>query len=60
MLQSRAWDEAGNVQPTRAEIIARRGEAATVPNPLRFPSQHFNGPTSWAIDANGAVRHVYA
>ena len=60
VLQSRAWDEAGNVQPTRAEIIARRGEAATIPNPLRFPSQHFNGPTSWAIEANGAVRHVYA
>src|SRR5262252_3948464 len=24
VLQSRAWDEAGNVQPTRAEVIARR------------------------------------
>ena len=60
VLQSRAWDEAGNVQPTRAEIIARRGQASTVPSPLRFPSQHFNGPTSWGVDTNGEVKHVYA
>ena len=26
ILQSRAWDEAGNVQPTRAEFVAQRGE----------------------------------
>ena len=26
VLQSRAWDEAGNVQPTRAEFVAERGE----------------------------------
>src|SRR6266403_4862965 len=25
-LQSRAWDEAGNVQPTRAEFVAARGQ----------------------------------
>jgi len=60
ILQSRAWDEAGYQQPTRAEITARRGQASSVPNPLRFPSQHFNGPTSWGIDTNGEVKHVYA
>jgi sulfane dehydrogenase subunit SoxC len=61
VLQSRAWDEAGNVQPTRAEIIARRGETKTpVTNAAAFPSQHYNGPTSWAIDASGEVKHVYA
>jgi sulfane dehydrogenase subunit SoxC len=59
-LQSRAWDEAGNVQPTRAEIIAHRGEAAHVTSPISFPSQHYNGPTSWGVAANGEVKHVYA
>src|SRR5438874_1547965 len=60
VLQSRAWDEQGNVQPTRAEIIAHRGQAARVPAVTAFPSQHFNGITSWSIDAKGEVRHVYA
>ena len=60
VLQSRAWDEAGHSQPTRAEIVAHRGQAAKVPAVTGFPSQHYNGPTSWAIDAAGGVRHVYA
>ena len=60
VLQSRAWDDQGNVQPTRDEIVAHRGVAARVPPVLGFPSQHFNGITSWAIDAKGEVRHVYA
>ena len=61
VLQSRAWDEAGNAQPTRAEIIARRGQASTVPNsPLRVLSQHYNGPTSWAVEPGGELRNVYA
>jgi sulfane dehydrogenase subunit SoxC len=61
VLQSRAWDEGGNVQPTRAEVIARRGQTAKpVTYPLGFPSQHYNGPTSWAVDAGGEVRNAYA
>jgi sulfane dehydrogenase subunit SoxC len=60
VLQSRAWDEAGNVQPTRAQIVAVRGQASRVPPVTGFPSQHYNGPTSWAIDTAGGVRHVYA
>jgi sulfane dehydrogenase subunit SoxC len=60
VLQSRAWDEAGNVQPTRAEIIAHRGQTSRPPSVLAFPSQHYNGPTSWAVDAKGEVKHVYA
>jgi sulfane dehydrogenase subunit SoxC len=61
VLQSRAWDEGGNVQPTRADIISRRGQTAKpVTNPLGFPSQHYNGPSSWAIDKAGEVRNVYA
>jgi sulfane dehydrogenase subunit SoxC len=61
VLQSRAWDEAGNVQPTRAEIVAQRGQTkAPVTNLAAFPSQHYNGPTSWSVDAGGEVKHVYA
>ena len=60
VLQSRAWDEGGNVQPTRAQIVAVRGETVKPPPVLGFPSQHYNGPTSWAIDAAGGVKHVYA
>ena len=61
VLQSRAWDEAGNVQPTRAQFVAQRGQTKTpVTNPGAFPSQHYNGPTSWAIARTGEVSHVYA
>ena len=60
VLQSRAWDEGGNVQPTRAQIVAQRGETKSVPPVTGFPSQHFNGITSWAIERNGEVKHVYA
>jgi sulfane dehydrogenase subunit SoxC len=60
VLQSRAWDESGNVQPTRAQFVALRGETHKVPNVLGFPNQHYNSLTSWAVDANGGVKHVYA
>ena len=61
VLQSRAWDEGGNVQPTRAEFIARRGQTRVpVTNPQAFTSQHYNGPTSWRIEGSGEVTHVYA
>ncbi len=60
ILQSRAWDDAGNVQPTRAEFVAHRGELQKPLPPTAFPNQHFNGVTSWAIDATGEVKHVYA
>ena len=60
ILQSRAWDELGNVQPTRAEFVAKRGELKTVPPVAAFPNQHFNAVTSWAIDSTGGVKHAYA
>jgi sulfane dehydrogenase subunit SoxC len=60
ILQSRAFDEAGNAQPTRADFVAARGETSKPPSVLGFPSQHFNAITSWAVDAKGEVRHVYA
>ena len=60
VLQSRAWDESGNYQPTRADFVAVRGETKTVPNIVGFPNQHYNSITSWGIDAKGEIKHVYA
>jgi sulfane dehydrogenase subunit SoxC len=61
VLQSRAWDEAGNVQPLRAEFVAARGQTkAPVKSPLAFPNQHYNSLTSWGVDRKGEVAHVYA
>jgi sulfane dehydrogenase subunit SoxC len=59
-LLSRAWDEAGNVQPMRRDFVAVRGETKKpVTNPMAFVNQHYNSITSWAIDGKGEVRHVY-
>jgi sulfane dehydrogenase subunit SoxC len=60
ILQSRAWDEGGNFQPTRAQFVAQRGELKNVPPVGAYPNQHFNAVTSWAIDAKGQVNHAYA
>ena len=59
-LQSRAWDEAGNVQPTRAEFVSVRGELTKPPPILGFPNQHYNSITSWGVGTSGEVKHVYA
>src|SRR5881409_2623157 len=43
VLQSRAWDESGSVQPLRAEFVAARGQTSQpVTSPLAFPNQHYN------------------
>jgi sulfane dehydrogenase subunit SoxC len=60
LLQSRAWDEAGNVQPTRSELLAERGEPKVNVPVTAFPMGHMNMITSWAIDTQGKVKHVYA
>jgi sulfane dehydrogenase subunit SoxC len=61
ILQSRAWDEAGNVQPLRAEFVAARGQTnKPLATPLAFPNQHYNSLTSWGIDNKGEIKHVYA
>ena len=60
VLQCRATDEAGNVQPTRAEFVAQRGELKTVPPVAAVLNQHCNAITSWAVDSAGEVKHVYA
>ena len=61
VLQSRAWDESGAVQPLRPEFVAARGQTSTpVTNPLGFPNQHYNSITSWGVDGSGGIKHVYA
>jgi sulfane dehydrogenase subunit SoxC len=61
VLMSRAWDEAGSVQPLRADFVAARGEAShPVTSPNAFPNQHYNSITSWGVEANGEIKHVYA
>jgi sulfane dehydrogenase subunit SoxC len=51
LLQSRCTDETGYVQPTRAKMIEARS---------LWANYHGNCITSWAVDASGEVRHVYA
>lgn len=51
VLQSRATDESGQVQPTRAALVAARG---------RVGYFHYHAIVSWAVDDDGTVRHVYA
>jgi sulfane dehydrogenase subunit SoxC len=61
VLLSRAWDDAGNVQPLRDEFVAQRGQTRKpVTNPMAFTNQHYNSITSWGIDSNGEIKHVYA
>jgi sulfane dehydrogenase subunit SoxC len=50
VLQSRATDNTGYVQPTREALVAERGTKALY---------HFNGIASWAVDEHGELRHVY-
>jgi sulfane dehydrogenase subunit SoxC len=51
ILQSRATDDTGQVQPTRAALLADRG----------FNNFYqFNGIVSWGVDDDGSVSHVYA
>src|SRR5205814_8110185 len=42
VLQSRAWDEAGNMQPTREEMWAERGEPKVNVPVTAFPMGHMN------------------
>jgi sulfane dehydrogenase subunit SoxC len=51
MLQSRATDEKGRVQPARKEWVARYSPANGF---------HNNSIVTWSVDAEGSVRHVYA
>jgi sulfane dehydrogenase subunit SoxC len=51
ILQSRATDEAGKVQPTRATLLTARGA------PFEY---HNNSIQSWSVSAEGEVKNVYA
>jgi sulfane dehydrogenase subunit SoxC len=38
-----------------------RGETKQpVTNPGAFTNQHYNSLTSWGVESNGSVKHVYA
>jgi sulfane dehydrogenase subunit SoxC len=51
VLESRAVDQHGTVQPTRAALLAKRGPQ------FRY---HYNAIQSWAVAAGGGVCNVYA
>lgn len=51
ILQSRAIDETGYVQPSRAALLAVRGSNSLY---------HYNGIQSWKIDSSGEVTNVHA
>jgi len=51
VLQSRTTDETGYVQPTRSELLARRGPSGLF---------HFNGIMSWSVAPSGELKHAYA
>jgi sulfane dehydrogenase subunit SoxC len=51
VLQSRATDESGYLQPTREKMIAARGNRTIY---------HSNAITTWAVSEKGEVKHVYA
>ena len=50
ILQSRAIDETGYHQPSRAELVAERG---------RHGYFHYNAIVSWEVAADGFLSHVY-
>ena len=50
VLQSRAYDEGGNVQPTRAALIGTDGTKSIY---------HYNAIQSWKVDTNGEVSNVH-
>ena len=51
ILQSRATDDTGYVQPTRWQMLDVRG---------KWANYHGNCITSWGVQPNGEVKHVYA
>jgi len=51
VLKSRATDDAGGVQPTRDELIARHGTNA---------AYHYHAIQAWRVEGNGEVKNVYA
>ena len=50
LLQSRAVDETGQVQPSRESLVAERG---------RRGYYHYNAVVTWRVDPSGEVSHTY-
>lgn len=50
ILQSRAIDEFGHVQPTRTDLVNARGRKAFY---------HFSGIQSWGVTPSGEIRNVH-
>jgi sulfane dehydrogenase subunit SoxC len=50
VLQSRAIDETGAIQPARKDLIENRGQHGFF---------HYNGIVSWEITEEGDINHVY-
>ncbi len=50
VLQSRVTDEAGNVQPKRADLIKLRGANGYF---------HYTAIVSWSVSSEGSIAHVY-
>ncbi len=51
ILQSRATDETGRLQPTRTQLLDARG---------KHGHYHYHAIHSWSVDENGGIAHVYA
>ena len=51
ILQSRALDDSGYVQPSRAQLVAQRGLNS---------NYHYNAIQSWAVAASGEISNVHA
>lgn len=50
VLQSRAIDSAGNIQPSKEQALAKYSVAGFY---------HYNGIQSWAVDPSGRVKNVF-
>ena len=50
IVQSRCLDHNGYLQPSRKEFLKKMGSNA---------KYHFNAITSWKINKDGSVNHVY-
>jgi len=51
ILQSRAYDDAGNIQPTRDESLSQYKKHTV--------NYHFNGIQSWEITSDGHVKNIH-
>jgi sulfane dehydrogenase subunit SoxC len=51
VLQSRALDEAGNLQPTRLALLGTDGQNSVY---------HYNAIQSWKVGVKGEVSNVHA